>query len=299
MGSICCWLRFSILNFQHSDIDIWRCSCIAIGPMYLITVMENIHPEMHQDFMTGGLSFFVHLRWWILVSPNSLLMGSSCLWGGWCLRTSCPPGNLPSLSHFADQWYFDGCIWAFQPYVCLAIGRTRDGILQCWYWIWEVSTAISHIILETKPPVTSVIMSICPPHDGHRILVGDEDGIVRMWVIGYCMIILWKNGSHHIRAMCWILGCSYLGDCRALGYCIFAKRQPDVEVIALYGVIYLLSINISIMVQGRLVLADKERTWVCARRRVGPSYISRHCALLLSGSFQHQVAALSDSLIIL
>ena len=40
--------------------------------------------------------------------------------------------------------------------------------------------AISHIILETKPPVTSVIMSICPPHDGHRILVGDEDGIVRM-----------------------------------------------------------------------------------------------------------------------
>ena len=163
-------------------------------------------------------------------------------------------------SHFADQWYFDGCIWAFQPYVCLAIGRTRDGILQCWYWIWEVSMAISHIILETKPPVTSVIMSICPPHDGHRILVGDEDGIARMWVIGYCMIIPWKNGSHHIRAMCWILGCSYLGDCRALGYCIFAKRQPDVEVIALYGVIYLLSINISIMVQGRLVLADKERT---------------------------------------
>jgi len=62
--------------------------------------------------------------------------------------------------------------------------------------------AISHIIFETEPPVTSVIISICLSHDGDRSLVGDEDGIVRIWVIGYCMIILWKYGSHQIRAMC-------------------------------------------------------------------------------------------------
>ena len=98
--------------------------------------------------------------------------------------------------HFADQWYFDGCIWEFQPYVCLVIECTRDSILQCWYWIWEVSTAISYIILENKPLVTSVIINICLSHDSHRILVGDEDGIVRMWVIGYYIIILWKDGSY-------------------------------------------------------------------------------------------------------
>ena len=146
--------------------------------------------------MTGELSFFINSRWQILVSPNSLLIN-------FCLRMSCPPGNLPSLSHFADQWYFDGCIWAFQPYMCLAIGCTINGILQCWCWIWEVSIAISHIIFETRPLVTSVRMSICPSHDGHRILVGDKDGIVRIWVICYCMITLQKDGSHKIEAMCW------------------------------------------------------------------------------------------------
>ena len=62
--------------------------------------------------------------------------------------------------------------------------------------------AISHIIFETRSLVTSVRMSICPSYDGYRILVEDEDGIVRMWVICYCMITLQKDGSHKIEAIC-------------------------------------------------------------------------------------------------
>jgi len=47
--------------------------------------------------------------------------------------------------------------------------------------IWEVSMTNSHMIFETKPPITSWITSICPSRDGHRILVGSSDGTVRMW----------------------------------------------------------------------------------------------------------------------
>jgi len=45
--------------------------------------------------------------------------------------------------------------------------------------IWEVSMTSSHMIFETKH--TPWIKSICPSHDGRRILVGSGDGIVRMW----------------------------------------------------------------------------------------------------------------------
>jgi len=45
--------------------------------------------------------------------------------------------------------------------------------------IWEVSMTGSHMISKTKLP--SSTMSICPSRDGHRILVGGWDGIVRMW----------------------------------------------------------------------------------------------------------------------
>ena len=41
-----------------------------------------------------------------------------------------------------------------------------------------------------------VIISICPSYDSHRILVGDKNGIIRMWVIAYYMITLWKDGGH-------------------------------------------------------------------------------------------------------
>ena len=47
--------------------------------------------------------------------------------------------------------------------------------------IWEVSMTRSHMIFKTKPPIASSIHSICPSRDGNRILVGSEDGIVRMW----------------------------------------------------------------------------------------------------------------------
>ena len=45
---------------------------------------------------------------------------------------------------------------------------------------WDVSTTGSKMIWE-KPQVTSNVLSICPSHDGHRLLVGYYDGSVRMW----------------------------------------------------------------------------------------------------------------------
>jgi len=47
--------------------------------------------------------------------------------------------------------------------------------------IWDVSMTGSKLIWETNPPTTSPISSICPSWDGHRILVGCDDGSVRMW----------------------------------------------------------------------------------------------------------------------
>ena len=47
--------------------------------------------------------------------------------------------------------------------------------------IWEVSMTSSHMIFETKPLITSLIRSMCPSRDGHRILVGSRDGTVSMW----------------------------------------------------------------------------------------------------------------------
>ena len=38
----------------------------------------------------------------------------------------------------------------------------------------------SHMIFETKPPITPGIATICPSCDGHRILVGSSFGTVRM-----------------------------------------------------------------------------------------------------------------------
>jgi len=47
--------------------------------------------------------------------------------------------------------------------------------------IWEVSMTSSNMIFETEPLTTSLISSICPSRDGHRLLVGSWDGTVRMW----------------------------------------------------------------------------------------------------------------------
>ena len=47
--------------------------------------------------------------------------------------------------------------------------------------IWDVSVTGSKLIWETNPPTTLYIRSICPSPDGHRLLVGCEDGNVKMW----------------------------------------------------------------------------------------------------------------------
>jgi len=47
--------------------------------------------------------------------------------------------------------------------------------------IWDVSATGSKMICEMKPTSTSLLRSICPSSDGHRILVGYYDGSVRMW----------------------------------------------------------------------------------------------------------------------
>jgi len=46
--------------------------------------------------------------------------------------------------------------------------------------IWEVSMTSSNMIFKTEPLTTSRIGSICPSRDGQRLLVGSEDGTVRM-----------------------------------------------------------------------------------------------------------------------
>jgi len=46
--------------------------------------------------------------------------------------------------------------------------------------IWEVSMTSSDMIFKTEPLTTSGISSICPSRDGHRLLVGSEDGTVMM-----------------------------------------------------------------------------------------------------------------------
>ena len=47
--------------------------------------------------------------------------------------------------------------------------------------IWDVFMTGSKPIWKTNPPTTSRIWSICPSRDGHRLLVGCDDGSVRMW----------------------------------------------------------------------------------------------------------------------
>jgi len=47
--------------------------------------------------------------------------------------------------------------------------------------IWDVSATGSKMICEMKPTSTSLLRSICPSSDGHRLLVGYYDGSVRMW----------------------------------------------------------------------------------------------------------------------
>jgi len=51
----------------------------------------------------------------------------------------------------------------------------------CTLEIWDISVTGTKPIWESNPPTTSPICSTCPSRDGHRLLVGCEDGSVRMW----------------------------------------------------------------------------------------------------------------------
>jgi len=56
---------------------------------------------------------------------------------------------------------------------------SRDNTVE----IWEVFMSSSKMIFKTEPLTTLGITSICPLGDGHRLLVGSNDGTVRMWNI--------------------------------------------------------------------------------------------------------------------
>ena len=47
--------------------------------------------------------------------------------------------------------------------------------------IWDISVTGPKLIWKVRPPTTSRIWSACPSRDGHRLLVGCEDGSVSMW----------------------------------------------------------------------------------------------------------------------
>jgi len=122
-------------------------------------------------------------------------------------RFSHPPGNLSSLyfsptndcltAEFEEE---DGskCLRRLdtQQMVSLNIGRnlfkTAPAVIHSSHTnrvfapryhtveVWEVSTTGSNIIFEIEQPTGWMITSICPLRDGHRLLIGKEDGTVRM-----------------------------------------------------------------------------------------------------------------------
>jgi len=86
----------------------------------------------------------------------------------------------------------------------------RDNTME----IWEVSMTGSNMMFETEPLSTQFITSICPLHDGRRLLVGTVDGTVRMQNLesachsgyrctkNYCILALRKDGGYKIMAVC-------------------------------------------------------------------------------------------------
>ena len=47
--------------------------------------------------------------------------------------------------------------------------------------VWDVSMTGSNMVFKTEPRTTQFISNICPSRNGHRLLMGSEDGTVRMW----------------------------------------------------------------------------------------------------------------------
>jgi len=52
--------------------------------------------------------------------------------------------------------------------------------------IWEVSATGSNMIFETEQLTDRLISSICPLRDGHRLLIGNDGGTVRMLSLTLC-----------------------------------------------------------------------------------------------------------------
>ena len=124
-------------------------------------------------------------------------------------RLSYPPGDLESLvfsptsdSLMAVSWGHPIYIWRLDTQEMASFDHDFDYVPHVIHLpltdylfinqhhtvkIWDVSMTGSKLIWETNPPTTSLISSICPSRDGHRILVGCFDGSVRMWELDLAM----------------------------------------------------------------------------------------------------------------
>jgi len=118
-------------------------------------------------------------------------------------RFSYPPGNLRSL-HFSPTsdslmavfWANNIYLWRLDTQEMALFNHYFDGVPRVIHSpftdyvfiirhntveIWDVSATGSKLIWETNLLVTSPICGTYPSRDGHRILVGCDDGSVRMW----------------------------------------------------------------------------------------------------------------------
>jgi len=64
--------------------------------------------------------------------------------------------------------------------------------------VWEVSMTSLNMIFEKKPPIPRPT-SICPSHDGCRVLVGSFDGGVKMWSLDLEDLARNQTGTTDIR----------------------------------------------------------------------------------------------------
>ena len=118
-------------------------------------------------------------------------------------RFSCPRGDPSSLRFSPTSdclmaafiMSCDICLWRLdtQEMVCsnLDVRWTSPAVIHLPYTIrvfvprdhtveiWEVSRTGLNMVFETEPLTTE--SSICPSGNGHRLLMGSEDGTVRMW----------------------------------------------------------------------------------------------------------------------
>jgi len=135
---------------------------------------------------------------------------------------SYPPGNLtlPRFSLASDSliavsWGDDIYLWRLDtqeiasfshdfndmPYVIHSPVTNYLFIKQPYIVeIWNVSVTGSILIWKTNPPTISEICSICPSRDGHRLLVGCDNGSVRMWDVDLENLMINQTDSMDTQA---------------------------------------------------------------------------------------------------